>query len=86
MRFGVDAHKKARRMDDDGGNVLAFKHRRAQLRRAVRLLACSWIYARILLSRQAWLAPGVNSLTACPASAGLQTQTELAVRADIFAQ
>lgn len=25
-------------MEDDGGNVLAFEHRRAHLRRAVRLL------------------------------------------------
>lgn len=38
MRFGVDADKEAGRMEDDGGNVLAFQHGRANLRQVVRLV------------------------------------------------
>ena len=53
MGFGVDAHKEAGRMKDDGGNVLAFEHRRAHLRRAVRLLR---LFADIFPISLSWLA------------------------------
>jgi hypothetical protein len=49
MRFGVDADQKARTVEDDGGNVLAFEHRRAHLRRPLGCFPCSRMYARISL-------------------------------------